>query len=44
VKAGDTVYSIARRFGVQTSALLAANPGVDSRHLRIGQTLNIPRP
>jgi LysM repeat protein len=44
VKAGDTVYSIARRYGVQSAALLAANPGVESRYLRIGQTLNIPRP
>ncbi len=44
VKAGETTYSIARRYGIQTSALLAANPGIEPRRLRIGQVLNIPRP
>jgi LysM repeat protein len=43
VKAGDTVYSIARRYGIQPSALLAANPGVDSRRLKVGQVLTVPK-
>jgi tetratricopeptide (TPR) repeat protein len=44
VKAGETAYAIARRYGVEPAALLAANPGVDSRRLRIGQVLTLPRP
>lgn len=42
VKSGDSFYSISRRYGVSVSALQSANPGVDSRRLRLGQTLNIP--
>jgi LysM repeat protein len=44
VKAGDSPYSIARRSGVRLEALLEANPGLDPRRLRIGQTLNLPPP
>lgn len=44
VKAGDSPYSIARKSGVKLEALLAANPGVDPRRLRVGQTLNLPSP
>jgi tetratricopeptide (TPR) repeat protein len=39
---GDTPSSIARKYGVKLDALMAANPGLDPRRLRIGQTLNIP--
>jgi len=42
VKSGETPYSIARRYGLQTSALLAANPNLDPRRLKVGQTLNLP--
>jgi LysM repeat protein len=42
VKAGETPYSIARSYGVRPDALLAANPGLDARRVRIGQTLAIP--
>jgi tetratricopeptide (TPR) repeat protein len=38
----DTITSIARRYGVRPAAVLAANPRVDPRHLRVGQSLNIP--
>jgi LysM repeat protein len=44
VKAGDTPYSIARKTGSKLEALLAANPGLDPKRLRIGQTLNLPPP
>ena len=42
VQKGDTYYSIARRHGISTSSLQAANPGVDPRRLRIGQQLKLP--
>jgi tetratricopeptide (TPR) repeat protein len=44
VKAGDSPYSIARKNGVKVDALMAANPGLDARRLRPGQTLNLPSP
>lgn len=44
VLAGETLATIARRSGVSTAALLAANPGVNPRHLRAGQTINLPIP
>lgn len=42
LKAGDTPASIARKYGIRLDALMAANPGIDSKHLKIGQTLTIP--
>ena len=42
VKAGETAAGIARKYGVRTEALHAANPKIDLRRLRVGQTLNIP--
>ena len=33
---------IARKYGVKVEALMAANPGLDPRRLRVGQTLTIP--
>ena len=44
VKAGDSPYSIARNRGVKLEALMAANPGLDPRRLRVGQTLRLPSP
>jgi LysM repeat protein len=44
VRAGDTAFSIARNYRVRLDALLAANPSVDSRRLKIGQTISIPSP
>ena len=44
VRAGDTAYSIARRYGVRPGTLLAANPGVEARRLKIGQVLVVPNP
>lgn len=42
IKAGDTYYSIARRFGTVVEALVAANPGVDPDRLMVGQLICIP--
>ena len=39
---GDTLATIAKKHGVSLKALEAANPGVDSRKLKIGQTIKIP--
>ena len=43
VKRGDTLWAIARQFGVTLEALQQANPEVtDPTKLRVGQTLVIP--
>jgi LysM repeat protein len=42
VKSGEIPEAIARRYGVKVEALLAANPGLDPKRLKIGQTLNLP--
>ncbi|MCU0771838.1 MAG: LysM peptidoglycan-binding domain-containing protein [Verrucomicrobia bacterium] len=42
VQRGDTYFSIAKRYGVSTAALQAANPGVNPNRLNVGQRLNIP--
>jgi len=44
IKSGDTPAAVARKYGVKLDALLAVNPNLDARHLKIGQTLNIPAP
>ena len=44
VRAGETVTSIAKQYSVKANALLAANPGLDARRMRIGQTLTVPVP
>ena len=42
VKSGDKLTTIARRYNIELSKLMQANPGVDATRLQIGQTLNIP--
>ncbi len=42
VKAGESPYSIARKYGVKVDTLMAANPRVDARKLRVGQALTVP--
>lgn len=45
VREGDTLFSIARRFGVSVEALLAVNPAIiDPNRIQIGQLLVIPDP
>jgi membrane-bound lytic murein transglycosylase D len=43
VRNGDTLYSIARRYGVSLDALLSANGIKNARSIRPGQTLRIPQ-
>ncbi|MFN7140302.1 MAG: LysM peptidoglycan-binding domain-containing protein, partial [Limisphaerales bacterium] len=42
VKSGDKLTTIARDYGVELSALMRANPGVEATRLQIGQSINIP--
>ena len=42
IRSGETMSSVARRYGLSLQRLQAANPGVDPRRMRAGQTLNIP--
>lgn len=42
IKAGDTFYLIAKRYGISLDELLKANPGVDPDRLYIGQVICIP--
>ncbi len=44
VQVGDTVYGIARKFGVTTAELLAANPGFNANNLVAGVLICIPSP
>lgn len=42
IRERETITSIAAHYGVKPAALMAANPKVEPRHLRIGQSLNLP--
>jgi LysM repeat protein len=42
VASNETPATIARRYSISTKALMDANPGVDPKRLKIGQTLNVP--
>jgi tetratricopeptide (TPR) repeat protein len=42
VKSGDTLTSIASRYGVSLSALQSANPGIEPRRMRPGDVLRVP--
>jgi LysM repeat protein len=44
VAAGETPAAIARKLGLNLDALLAANPGLNPKKLRVGQILNLPAP
>ena len=43
IRAGDTFYQLARRYGVTLDELLRANPGVDPDRLYVGQIVCIPQ-
>lgn len=43
IKAGDTFGKLAAQFGVTIADIERANPGVDSRRLRIGQRIVVPK-
>ncbi|MGI6647610.1 MAG: LysM peptidoglycan-binding domain-containing protein [Bacillota bacterium] len=42
IRAGDTLYALARRYGTSVEAILRANPGIDPNNLRVGQQIIIP--
>ncbi len=42
IAAGETLASIARKSGVSLATLQAANPGINPRKMRVGQTINLP--
>lgn len=43
VRSGDTLHSLAVRFGTTVARLRSANPGVEAEDLAVGATLTIPR-
>jgi rare lipoprotein A len=42
VRAGDSLWTVARAHGTTVTALQRANPGVRARALRVGQRLHLP--
>lgn len=44
VQSGESPYTIARKYGVKLDALMSANPGLDPKRLKPGQTLKVPAP
>ena len=42
VQKGDTLYSLARRYGTTVSAIMAANGLTDADRIRSGQSLRMP--
>ena len=42
IKSGDTIYSLANRFGTTINRIIAANPTINQNNLRIGQRIIIP--
>jgi Tfp pilus assembly protein FimV len=44
IRSGDTLWMLAQRYQTTVNAIVATNPGVDLRTLRIGQVICIPYP
>jgi LysM repeat protein len=42
VAAGETPMAIAKKYGIRLESLMAANPRLAPRRLRVGQSLSIP--
>jgi tetratricopeptide (TPR) repeat protein len=42
VQAGETPFSIARKYRIKVETLMSANPDLDARRMQIGRTLNVP--
>ncbi|MGE5552177.1 MAG: LysM peptidoglycan-binding domain-containing protein [Bacteroidota bacterium] len=42
IRPGDSLFSLARRFGTSVMAIMAANPGLDPQNLQLGQEICIP--
>lgn len=41
VRNGDTLWDIAKRYGVSVSTLTRLNPGLDARDLKVGQAIRV---
>jgi LysM repeat protein len=39
---GDVIANLAKQYGVSSSAILAANPGIDPKRLKLGAKITIP--
>jgi spore germination protein len=44
IEAGDDIWKLAKAFNSNLSTIEAANPGIDPKHLHIGQIIHIPSP
>src|SRR6185503_7926186 len=44
IQSGESFSSLSTKYGVSVKAIQAANPGVDSTKLKIGQVIKIPPP
>jgi LysM repeat protein len=44
VKSGDTFGKMAKEYGVSSKAIISANPNLDPRRLKVGQSVLIPAP
>ena len=42
VKAGETLATIARAYGIKVDALQQANPGLNPRRMQVGQSVTLP--
>jgi uncharacterized protein (TIGR02594 family) len=42
LKLGDTLYSLARNYGISLNQLLEMNPGLDPNNYALGQTIHVP--
>ena len=43
IEPGDRLYSLAKEYGTKVDAILGANPGLDPKRLKVGQSIVIPR-
>lgn len=41
IQSGDTFSSISRRYGMSVESLIAANPGINSKSLQLGQEIRL---
>lgn len=42
IRSGDTLYSVAKTFGISLNSIIATNPGVNPQNLYIGQVICVP--
>ena len=42
IKDGDTIAGIAQQYGLKPASVLAVNPKVNPKRLKVGHTINLP--